>query len=122
MRLTHVNVTLPPGGEAAARAFYGGLLGLRELPKPEPLNSRGGLWYDAGGLDIHLTIEAPRFTEPDTFRHFGLECDDVDVLRVRLLAAGVKIDFGRPAPWKRFYIHDPFGNRIEIHEANVLRR
>ncbi len=120
MRLSHVNVTMPPGGEAAARAFYGGLLGLREIPKPEILRSRGGVWFDAGDLDIHLSVEEGR-GGPDSYRHFGLGCTEVDALREKLHRAGVAMDAGRPVPWKRFLIHDPFGNRIEIHEAGAFR-
>ena len=120
MRLSHVNLTMPKGGEEAARSFYNGLLGLREIPKPEPLRARGGVWFDAGGLDIHISVEERR-AGPDAYRHFGLECSDVDGLRARLTAAGIETDDGRPAPWRRFFVRDPFGNRIEIHEPNALR-
>ncbi len=61
MRLSHVNVTLPPGGEQAARAFYGGLLGLPEIPKPEAIRARGGVWFDAGGLHVHLSAIAEEY-------------------------------------------------------------
>lgn len=120
MRLSHINVTMPKGAEDLARAFYAGQLGLREIPKPEPLRVRGGVWFDAGGLDIHISVEESR-SGTDALRHFGLECADVDGLRARLSAAGIATVDGRPAPWKRFFVHDPFGNRIEIHEAGGLR-
>ena len=120
MRLSHVNITMPRGGEEAARRFYGGLLQLTEIPKPEAIRSRGGVWFDAGGLDVHVSIEEPR-TGPDAYRHFGLECADVDELRKQLESAGVATEDGRPAPWKRFFVRDPFGNRIEIHEPGGLR-
>jgi catechol 2,3-dioxygenase-like lactoylglutathione lyase family enzyme len=120
MRLTHVNITIPKGGEDAARSFYSGLLGLREIPKPEAIRGRGGVWFDAGGIDLHLSVEEHR-AGPDTYRHFGLESSDVVELRARLKAAGVAIDEGRPAPWQRFFVSDPFGNRIEIHELGAMR-
>ena len=120
VRLTHVNITMPEGAEDEARAFYGGQLGLREIPKPEPLLARGGVWFDAGGLDIHLSVEEPP-ADMDTRRHFGLECESVDEVRARLTVAGAVIDDGRPAPWRRFFVSDPFGNRIEIHEPGALR-
>jgi catechol 2,3-dioxygenase-like lactoylglutathione lyase family enzyme len=120
MHLSHINVTMPRGGEEKARSFYSGLLGLPEIPKPEPLRVRGGVWFDAGGPDVHLSVEEQR-GEADTQRHFGLECADVDGLRSRLKAAGVQTDDARPAPWKRFFVCDPFGNRIEIHERGALR-
>ena len=120
MRLSHINITIPKGGEGAARSFYSGLLGLREIPKPEAIRHRGGVWFDAGGLDLHLSVEEPR-TGGDTYRHFGLECEDVADLRARLSAAGIATNAGRPGPWERFFVHDPFGNRIEIHESGTMR-
>jgi catechol 2,3-dioxygenase-like lactoylglutathione lyase family enzyme len=120
MNLSHINITMPKGGEDVARAFYGRHLGLREIPKPQPLRARGGVWFDAGGMDIHLSVEEHR-VGPDAQRHFGLECADVDALRTNLTTAGVETEDGRPAPWKRFFVRDPFGNRIEIHEPGGLR-
>jgi catechol 2,3-dioxygenase-like lactoylglutathione lyase family enzyme len=120
LRITHINITIPPGGENAARQFYGELLGLPEIPKPQAIRARGGVWFDAGGLDIHLSVEQNR-AGPDSYRHFGLESADVSGLRTRLESAGIKTDDGRPAPWKRFFVFDPFGNRIEIHEIGGLR-
>lgn len=118
MRLTHVNLPMQAGREDDARGFYRDLLGLPEIPKPEPMRARGGAWFDAGGLDIHLSIADDPAGEQ---RHFGIEVGDVDALRARLAAAGVAVDEGRPAPWKRFFARDPFGNRIEFHEEGGLR-
>jgi catechol 2,3-dioxygenase-like lactoylglutathione lyase family enzyme len=111
---------MPAGCEDVARAFYVGLLGLKEIPKPEQLRVRGGVWFDAGGLEIHISIEVDR-TSFDERRHFGLECEDVAETRARLDKAGVLTKDGRPAPWERFFVLDPFGNQIEIHEIGGLR-
>src|SRR5262249_11629750 len=62
--LSHIDITMPEGGEAAARQFYGGHLGLREITKPEWLRGRGGLWFDAGGIHLHVSVEKER-SEPD---------------------------------------------------------
>ena len=97
MHLSHINITMPMDREDIARSFYGGHLGLSEIPKPEALRARGGVWFDAGGLDIHVSVEEPRFG-PDAQRHFGIECADVDGLRAKLKTAGVETDDGRPAP------------------------
>ena len=120
MRLSHINVTMPKGQEDAARSFYGGLMGLPEIPKPEPLRIRGGVWFEAGGCELHVSVEEKR-DGVDSQRHFGLACTDVEGLRTRFEAAGVDIDVGRPAPWTRFFVRDPFGNRIEIHEPGGTR-
>ena len=45
MRLHHVQVTCPPGGEDDARRFYGEGLGLTEVDKPAELAGRGGAWF-----------------------------------------------------------------------------
>lgn len=55
----HVQVAVPPGSERAARAFYGGVLGLEEIPKPPHLAARGGVWFRCGGLELHLGVEEP---------------------------------------------------------------
>ena len=120
MKLSHVNVTMPPGSEDEARAFYTGLLGLPEIPKPASIRHRGGVWFNAGGLEVHVSVEEDRLGA-DMRRHFGLECADVEKLRAQLESAEVRTEDGRPVPWKRFFIADPFGNRIEIHEAGGLR-
>jgi len=114
MYLSHVDLTMPKDGEAIARWFYSGHLGLREMPKPKCLQVYGGLWFDAGGLALHLSVEE-NYIAADTQRHVGLGCGNVDGLKARLEAAGVQIEDGPPVPWKRFFIRDPFGNRIEIH-------
>ena len=111
---------MPKGGEEAARMFYSGCLGLREVPRPEALRSHCGVWFDAGGLRLHVSVEEGR-AGSDRQRHFGLGCGDLEGLRTRLAAAGVVIEDGRPTPWKRFFIYDPFGNRIEIHQPGGLR-
>jgi len=119
MYLSHINVTMPEHSAAIARTFYTGQLGLRELQRPECTDVRDEVWFDAGGLALHLSVE-PQRKGADTQRHFGLGCGDVDGLQARLKAAGVEIERGPAVPWKRFFVHDPFGNRIEIHAPGDL--
>ena len=120
MYLSHINITMPKHSEAIARMFYSGRLGLRELQRPESVAVRDGVWFDAGGVALHLSIE-DQHVGTNTQQHFGLGCGDVDGLKARLKAAGVEIEDGPPVPWKRFFIRDPFGNRIEIREPGELR-
>lgn len=119
MKLSHITITMPKGQEDTARKFYVDLLNLKEIPKPEELKVRGGIWLDAGGIDIHISIEEK--SDKDSLRHFGLETDNIEKLKLLLESNGVSLDPGRSAPWKRFFVHDPFGNRIEIHEQGAIR-
>jgi ribosomal protein S18 acetylase RimI-like enzyme len=110
-RLDHVQVAAPPDGENAALAFYGELLGLPELPKPERLGARGGVWFAVGDQQLHVGIEEP-FT-PARKAHPALavpRASDLRALAVDLEAAGHAVSWDGP----RFYVEDPFGNRLEL--------
>ena len=114
--IDHVQLSMPLGGEEAARRFYGEILGLREIAKPPELDGRGGCWFAAPDAAIHL---AP---EPD-FRahaksHPALVIRDLATARDALIAASVGIfEDDAELPVRRCYIHDPFGNRIELVDA-----
>src|SRR5256885_3997517 len=86
--IDHVQVAAPAGCEAEARAFYGGLLGMEELPKPEPLRARGGCWFRAGAQELHVGVEEPFAAARKA--HPGLVVDDLGMLRERLREAGVE--------------------------------
>jgi catechol 2,3-dioxygenase-like lactoylglutathione lyase family enzyme len=111
--LDHVQLAMPSGGEAQARAFYGGLLGLREVPKPTQLAARGGCWFEGPGTQLHLGVEA-EFV-PARKAHPALRVDDLEACRALLAGAGVPITPDDTLPHlRRFYAADPFGNRIEF--------
>jgi catechol 2,3-dioxygenase-like lactoylglutathione lyase family enzyme len=119
MRLQHVSVAISAEGADAARAFYGGLLGLEEKPVPPKLDPGELVWFDAGGdLELHLMQTGDA---PPPRAHFCLAVDSgLAELRARLEAAGVETRtpteiIGRP----RFMCVDPFGNVVELTE---LRR
>lgn len=57
MGLDHVQLAMPADSEAKARVFYAQLLGMREIPKPVELASRGGVWFQCGSLQLHLGVE-----------------------------------------------------------------
>ena len=114
--IDHVQVAAPPGCEAAARAFYGGLLGLEEMPKPEALAARGGCWFRAGAQELHIGVEEP--FAPARKAHPGLVADDLATLADRLGAAGHDVSFEDSIPGsERLYVADPFGNRLEIRQG-----
>ena len=114
MRIDHVQVAAPPGCEEAAREFYGGVLGLRELEKPESLRARGGVWFALGdGQQLHVGVEAD--FAPARKAHPAFVVDDLDAVAAAL--RDVQWDEELPGV-RRFYATDPFGNRLEFVEAN----
>ena len=113
--LNHIQIEAPAGCEAAARAFFGGLLGLAEIEKPANLQARGGAWFACGAQQIHIGVVV--HFEPRRKGHPALEVRGLDAWRERLAAASVPITDDEPLPgWNRFYISDPWGNRIELLE------
>ena len=114
--IDHVQVAAPDGCEAAARAFYGGLLGLVELPKPRALAARGGCWFRAGAQELHVGVEDP--FAPARKAHPGFVVDDLDELAARLRGAGIEVAYDDAVPGtKRFHAADPFGNRLEFRQG-----
>ena len=115
MRLDHVQVAAPPGCEEAARAFYGGLLGLSEVAKPEPMRASGGAWFALGAQQLHVGVEQD-FT-PAAKAHPALAVGEaeLDALAARLNTAGSPVDWDDRYPGvRRFYTADPWGNRVEL--------
>jgi catechol 2,3-dioxygenase-like lactoylglutathione lyase family enzyme len=113
--LDHVQVTAPPGSERQARQFFGELLDLPEVEKPEALRGRGGVWFACGEQQLHVGA-TPEFV-PAGKAHPALRVggEDLDALARRLTGAGhpVRWDAALPAV-RRFYSADPWGNRIEF--------
>ncbi|MEA2310378.1 MAG: hypothetical protein QOE28_346 [Solirubrobacteraceae bacterium] len=114
--LDHVQVAAPPGCEAAARRFYGALLGLAEVPKPETMLASGGAWFSLGAQQLHVGVAEPHV--PSTKGHPGLTVSGEGALRElasRLEAAGAPVRWdGRLPGVARFYTDDPWGNRVEL--------
>lgn len=114
--IDHVQLAIPPGGEAAARTFYGDVLGLPEVPKPDELAGRGGCWFEAGAVRVHIGIEEP--FHPARKAHVAFRVDDVKALAEQAAAAGFETAAfpGQPIA-ERVFIYDPFGNRLEFLPA-----
>ena len=114
--IEHVQLAMPPGGEDAARAFYTGLLGLPERTKPPELAARGGCWFEAPGVKLHLGVEADFHAAQKA--HPALLVDDLPAMIAVLAAAGVAVVKDDPADGRaRCFVSDPFGNRIELMQA-----
>jgi len=111
--IDHVQLAMPAGREADAIAFYEGLLGIPQVPKPPHLAARGGCWFERGALKVHLGVD--RDFRPATKAHPALLVRDVRALAAELAAAGCRVVDDEPLEgYDRVYVDDPFGNRIEL--------
>lgn len=118
MRLHHVQLGIPAGGEAEGRRFYRDALGMTEIEKPAELAKRGGVWFRDGEAEIHLGVG--RDPRPAEKAHPALQVDTVaelEELAGRLDRAGFAVDRSRrhnAERFERFHVCDPFGNRLEV--------
>lgn len=113
----HVQLAAPPGSEERLRAYYAGVLGLTEVPKPPVLAARGGCWFTGGAVTLHLGVE-PGF-RPSAKAHPGLRVRDIEAFAHRLAAHGAKVVWDDNLPGhQRFYSEDPVGNRLEFLAPN----
>jgi catechol 2,3-dioxygenase-like lactoylglutathione lyase family enzyme len=115
--LHHVQLAMPSGEEERARDFFVAVLGMTEISKPAVLAERGGAWFRAGGLELHLGVDSE--FRPARKAHPGILVEDLDALSERLAAAGCTVQFDDDFPgFRRFYAADPFGNRLEFLEPH----
>ncbi len=116
--LDHVQVAAPAGCEAAARAFYGKILGFHEVEKPLVLALRGGCWFTVGVAELHIGVEEP--FRPAAKAHPAFRVGDVHELArlaESLQSEGVEVcwaDDGEIPGRRRFHASDPWGNRLEF--------
>ncbi len=113
MRLHHVQVSCPPGGEEVARAFYRDVLGIAEVAKPPVLAARGGCWFRADGVEVHVGVEED--FRPARKAHPAFLVDDVDAVARRAETAGLPVTWDDDLPGcRRFHTADGHGNRVEV--------
>jgi catechol 2,3-dioxygenase-like lactoylglutathione lyase family enzyme len=111
--LHHVQLAMPAGREDEARAFYSGVLGFTEVPKPENLARRGGVWFRAGSAELHLGVETD--FRPAKKAHPAFVVDDLAAIASTCHKAGYPPQRDEPLlGFDRVYVWDPFGNRLEI--------
>jgi len=112
-RIEHVQLAMPPGGEAAARHFYSTVLGLAEVVKPKNLAKRGGCWFESAGVKVHLGVD--KNFSPALKAHPAFVVENLDACRTQLVKSGIECRDDEPlAGFNRTYVSDPFGNRIEL--------
>jgi catechol 2,3-dioxygenase-like lactoylglutathione lyase family enzyme len=117
-RIDHVQLAMPPGGEDRAREFYQGVLGIPEVPKPADMAKRGGCWFESGDLKVHLGVEQE--FRPARKAHPAFIVSDLVALVARLRSAGSPLTDDRSlTEYDRFFVEDPFGNRIELMEPKA---
>jgi len=111
----HVQLSAPAGSEEKAREFFGKILGLREIPKPANLRKRGGLWFQVGSQQLHIGLEDPKDFHPNRKAHPAFEVRNINELRRMLVSSGIQTrDEESPEGADRFYVDDPYGNRLEF--------
>ena len=116
IKIDHVQLAMPRGGEEDARAFYDGLLNIQEVTKPPHLAIRGGCWFEDGDVKIHLGVEEN--FRPALKAHPALLVEDLGSLIAELTAAGVGVAAEELEEYFHVYVHDPFGNRLELLESH----
>jgi len=113
LRIDHVQLAMPAGGEAAAEAFYSGVLELPRVPKPPLLAVRGGCWFESAAVHVHLGVEDPFVPARKAHPAFVLED-----LREFVAAHGLDVRWSDEVPGTvRCHLDDPFGNRLELIDA-----
>ncbi|MDJ0768071.1 MAG: glyoxalase [Ilumatobacter sp.] len=111
--IDHVQLAIPVGGEPSAREFFVDRLGFSEVPKPPALARRGGAWFSAGGIQVHVGVEEDFV--PARKAHPALL---VRGLRRLIESTGLDAAWSDEIPGvERCHVADPFGNRIELIEA-----
>ena len=114
--LEHVQLDIPPGGEAVARAFYASVLGLHEIAKPGSL-SQTGVWFTVGTGEIHLGAVAD--ARPAVKGHAAIRVVGLGGVAKRCEESGHAVEHDHRYPGReRFYVRDPFGNRLELFELD----
>ncbi|WP_405972452.1 glyoxalase [Streptomyces sp. NBC_00988] len=114
----HVQLAAPAGSEDALRRYYVDVLGMTEIPKPPVLAARGGCWFGAGAVQLHLGVEVD--FRPAKKAHPGLRVTGIEAYAARLKSLGAPVTWDEDLPgYRRFYSEDPVGNRLEFLEPDA---
>lgn len=111
--IDHVQIAAPKGSEDEARNFFIDVIGMKEIPKPSNLAKKGGVWFKCGNHQLHIGIQEDFF--PAKKAHPAFHVENIEDLRNKIQKSGFVTDPGDTLEGaNRFYVNDPFGNRIEF--------
>lgn len=114
-QIDHVQLAAPENCEDRARTFYGELLGFQEIEKPALLRKRGGVWFQLGSVQVHIGVEKDFRAAKKA--HPAFQVTNIDSMIRYLHGEGLEPQVDNSLPGaNRFYIADPFGNRLEFLE------
>lgn len=117
--IDHIQLAAPPNSESEARHFFGTVLGLTEVEKPESLKKRGGVWFEFGSYQLHIGVETA--FSPAKKAHPGFHVKNLPAFKDHLTSFGISFIEDQNIPGiERIYVADPFDNRIEFLERKKL--
>jgi catechol 2,3-dioxygenase-like lactoylglutathione lyase family enzyme len=114
-KIDHIQLAAPKGCEEAARNFFGEILGLMEVEKPDELKKRGGVWFEFGTFQLHIGVEVP--FSPSKKAHPAFVVENIEELKRHLSKNEITFQEDDNLPGaSRIHVNDPFGNRLEFLE------
>lgn len=113
--LDHVQIAIPKGGEELSKKFFVDILSFNEIEKPENLKRKGGAWFQCGANQIHVGTTDSFI--PAKKAHPAILVRNLYEFKKHLESHGLITREEDPLPDAvRFYLDDPFGNRLEFLE------
>ena len=116
LRTHHVSFSITD--LARSKQFYGTVLGLAEIARPEM--GIGGAWYRAGDTEVHLIVRPagvetgtppPRLTP--IADHVAFQIDDYAAAVAHLRGAGLEV-LETSRATGQLWVRDPDGHVIEL--------
>jgi hypothetical protein len=116
--IDHIQLAAPKGCEVVVRDFWGAKIGLTEIEKPESLQGRGGCWFEFGNQQLHIGVEED--FQPAKKAHPAFVVKNLEAFQMHVEKNGIQTKEDAPIDGRnRFFISDPFGNRVEFLEYHV---